>query len=215
MQDESTHARTYCNAKTRSGGKCKNAPLNGGNGRCRMHNGRAKGGMESPTYKDGRHSKYLPYPLADIYNEARNDEQLLSVKQEIALADTLIMAMLPNLETGESGQAWRQLSAILGAMRTAYAEADTHGMADGFNRAYGLINDRLAHYKTQDEILRTVDQRRKLVETEQRISLQGERAITIELFGALLGAIFGMIEAGVKDKDERISVLADIRQLVS
>ena len=218
MQNNLTHANngnTRCGAKRRDGGKCTQYALKGGNGRCRMHNGRAKRGIEAPNYQGKGYGKYLPYPFADIYDETQGDEQLASVRDDIQLMTTFIVAALPNLETGESGAAWKMLNSIINEMEKAYLDVDGPAMAMGFRRVRGLINDRLAHYKTQDEILKTVDHRRKLIETEQKISLQGERAISVELFTLLIGAIFKAIEMGVKDKDERITVAADIRQLIS
>jgi hypothetical protein len=44
-----------CNAKTRAGGLCQNAPM--ANGRCRMHGGKSLRGIASPRYKHGRYSK--------------------------------------------------------------------------------------------------------------------------------------------------------------
>jgi hypothetical protein len=48
--------KTECAAKTRSGGRCKNAPM-GTTGRCRMHGGKSLSGIAHPNYKHGRYSK--------------------------------------------------------------------------------------------------------------------------------------------------------------
>lgn len=48
-----------CGAKTRSGGKCKNAPVTGAK-RCRMHGGKTPRGTDSPNFKHGLYSEYLP-----------------------------------------------------------------------------------------------------------------------------------------------------------
>lgn len=37
------------------------------NGRCRMHGGKALAGIAWPSFKDGRHSKYLPAGLMGRY----------------------------------------------------------------------------------------------------------------------------------------------------
>lgn len=54
-----------CEAKTRQGGKCQNAPIQIG-GRCRMHGGHALRGEASPRYKHGRYSKYKPVEPMDL-----------------------------------------------------------------------------------------------------------------------------------------------------
>ena len=48
--------KTECGAKTRAGGRCKNAPI-GSTGRCRMHGGKSLSGIAHPNYKHGKYSK--------------------------------------------------------------------------------------------------------------------------------------------------------------
>jgi hypothetical protein len=62
-----------CGAKTRSGGTCRNWAM--ANGRCRLHGGKSLAGPASPSFKHGRHSKWLPKEvaennIADGYNGA-------------------------------------------------------------------------------------------------------------------------------------------------
>ncbi len=45
-----------CNARTRSGGLCQNAPMYPA-GRCRMHGGKSLRGIASPRFKHGRYCK--------------------------------------------------------------------------------------------------------------------------------------------------------------
>ena len=47
-----------CNARTRSGGLCQNAPIYPA-GRCRMHGGKSLRGIASPRFKHGRYCKDL------------------------------------------------------------------------------------------------------------------------------------------------------------
>ena len=46
-----------CGAKTRHGTRCRGLAMK--NGRCRMHGGSSLAGIASPSFKDGRRSKYL------------------------------------------------------------------------------------------------------------------------------------------------------------
>ncbi|KKK81766.1 hypothetical protein LCGC14_2810150 [marine sediment metagenome] len=179
------------------------------------HSGTSKRGVEHHSYKHGRHSKYLPYPFADVYKDTQGDEQLLSVRDEIALSDAMIMSLLPALETGESGDAWKSISKLLPHLERAYQDTDAIGMAQGLRAMRAITSKQVAHYDAYDAINKQADHRRKLVETEQRISLQGERAISVELFAQLMSQIFHVIETIVKDKDERIAVAAEVRQFIT
>ena len=213
MNDEQTHERPNCGGKTRAGGKCKRSPSKGGNGRCKLHNGHAKRGVEASRYVDGKHSKYLPYPFADAYHDAQTDEQLLSVRDEIRLSDAMIMSLLPTLETGESGDAWKNISKLLNTLERAYQDSDAAGMAQGLRAMRAITSKQVAHYNAYDAINKQADHRRKLVETEQKISLQGDRAIPVELFAVLVREIFKAINEEVTNEAERIAVAKVIRQL--
>ncbi len=215
MPDDTSHTAPRCGGLCKDGSKCTQYPLKNGNGRCRMHNGKAKRGAEHHSYKHGKYSKYLPYPFAGVYEETQSDEQLLSVRDEIRLSDAMIMSLLPALETGENVDAWKALGDIMPGLKRAYYAEDGVGMASGIDAMENLVAAQMAHYAAYDAINKQADHRRKLVETEQKISLQGERAISVELFAALMSVIFGIIETRVKDRDERIAVAADIRQTIS
>ena len=180
-----------------------------------MHNGRAAKGVEASRYEGKGYGKYLPYPFADVYKDARGDETLLSVRDEIALSDAMIMSLLPALETGESGESWKQIAKYIAQLERAYYAEDSPGMAQGLRALRGITSQQIKHYETYDAINKQADHRRKLVETEQKISLQGERAISVELFAQLMSQIFHVIETIVKDKDERIAVAAEVRQFIT
>lgn len=61
-----------CNAKTRAGGLCKNAPI--ANRRCRMHSGKSSAGIAHPRFKHGRYSKDMVARLAGQYLEEHPEE---------------------------------------------------------------------------------------------------------------------------------------------
>jgi hypothetical protein len=82
-------SRPICGAnKKRGAGICRSIPMK--NGRCRVHGGATPGGMALPQYKHGRYSKYLPTGLADKYNEALLDTELVTLRDDIALVDSQI-----------------------------------------------------------------------------------------------------------------------------
>lgn len=84
--------QTICGAKTRSGEPCKGKPML--NGRCRMHGGSTPSGIALPQTKTGRYSKYLPDNIRDRYHQALGDNELISLRDEIALVEVQIVATL-------------------------------------------------------------------------------------------------------------------------
>ena len=55
-------APVRCGAKNRQGNPCQKWPLKGRN-RCRNHGGKSLRGVDSPSFKNGKHSKLLPRNL--------------------------------------------------------------------------------------------------------------------------------------------------------
>lgn len=89
-----------CQAKSKqSGAQCKKFAVPGKRV-CGIHGGKTPGGLASPHFKTGRHSKYLPKNLLGKYKEAINDPDLLQLRDEIALMDTRLGEVLTQIEKG-------------------------------------------------------------------------------------------------------------------
>src|SRR5690606_6632650 len=81
-----------CGAKRKDGQPCRARAM--ANGRCRIHGGKTPTGIALPHTKTGRYSKYLPPDILERYHTALSDNDLLSLRDEIALVDVQIQAVL-------------------------------------------------------------------------------------------------------------------------
>lgn len=213
MQGDTPHA--VCGAKTRSGKPCCNRPMP--NGRCRMHGGASLRGEASPAYKHGRHSRYMPERLQQIYNQALEDSELIGVRQEIALIDALLSDNLRNLDPtpGDNAQFWNDALEQIQWARQAYKSENYGGLERSLDELEALADRRRLHFAAEKEIREKVEQRRKLVETEQKIALQGERAITAEELMLFMGGVVDLIKRIVDDKQQRVDIFEGIDRLVA
>jgi hypothetical protein len=89
-------ARAVCGARTRNGRPCQRAPL-AGRTRCRLHGGASLAGSASPRFKHGRYSKYIPRGLRKIHDATSQDEELLSLKDDVRLLQTRQIQLLQRL----------------------------------------------------------------------------------------------------------------------
>lgn len=209
MQDK--HPK-QCGAKTRSGTPCKTPAME--NGRCRMHGGKSLRGIASPTLKTGKYSRYLPEHLLEAYKDVQADETLLSVRGDIELLDVLIRSKLENLESGDSAAHWDFVLKQVVKANKAYKSDDYGGLMSALDEIEALAEGRRLHYATEQEIVSQLDQRRKLVETEQKILLQGERAITAEQAMLLVSALLDSVRRNVSDANALNTIQTDFIQYV-
>lgn len=69
---------------------------------CLAHGGRTPRGVASPSFKTGRYSRSLPGHLVADYERALADPQLLSVRNDIALVDAVILSLLGQLDDDDN-----------------------------------------------------------------------------------------------------------------
>jgi hypothetical protein len=202
-----------CGAKTRSGGTCKGLAME--NGRCRMHGGATPSGIASPAYRTGRYSRHLPARLAARYQEATSDPELLELRAEVALVDARLADLLARVDSGESGQLWANLYAARGALLEARRRNDALGQAVALNTIIDLVGRGHADYAAWAEIGQTVEQRRRLVESERKRLVEAQQMITVEKAMLLIGAIGGIIKSHVTDRAQLTAISQAIGSLVT
>lgn len=204
-----------CTAKSkRTGERCKARAVNGRDV-CYHHGGATLKGANSPVITHGRYSKHLPTQLAALYQDTAQDDALLSVREDIRLIDALILSNFANLDTGESGKHWDDILKCIVKARRAYKSEDYGTLEQALDEMEAITDGRRLHYATEQEIRDKVEQRRKLVETEQKITLQGERAISAEQLMLLMAGVLQVINNVVTDAKQRYSIANGIDSLIS
>jgi len=203
-----------CDAKSKSTGERCKQPVVKGSSKCRYHGGKTPKGLASANFKTGRYSKHLPTGLLDAYQDTVNDPELLSVRGDIHLIDVLLLSKLKNLDTGESAQHWIAIVKHIIEARKALRSEDYGELAKRLDEMEALADQRRLHYATEQEIVVQVEQRRKLVETEQGMSLKKERAITAEQAMLLVSAMLDSVKRNVIDPTALTAIQADFIQFV-
>jgi len=201
-----------CGAKRRNGQPCKAPAM--ANGRCRIHGGKTPNGFGLPQTKTGRYSKHLPSTLLTAYESAVNDPDLLSLHQDIHLIDALLFSNFQYLDTEESGEAWKAIRSSVIDMQLAFNKDDYGKCLILLTEMRDIIDRRVLHYATEQEIRDKLEQRRKLVETVHKIDFQKERAITAEQAMLLISALLDSVRRNVTDVSALSAIQADFVRLI-
>lgn len=185
------------------------------NGRCRLHGGLTPSGIASPQYRHGRYSKVMPTRLRERYEEATSDGALLELREDVALLDARLSDLLSRVESGESGLIWRLLHQARTDLLAARRAGNAEEQAGAINTMLELIGRGHADYAAWRELGATLEQRRRLVESERKRLQDAQQTLTIEKAMLLIGAIGGIVKAHVADRDTLSKISADIRDLVT
>lgn len=197
-----------CQAKAKSTGKQCNRSAVNGKRVCTVHGGLTPGGIASPNFKTGRYSKYLPDRLSSRYEQAVNDPQLLELNHEIALIDSRLSDLLVRIDTGETGQLWQDVTKVWQKYRLNQDD-ETAVQLDT------LIKKGNDDYQAWNEIQDTIEQRRRLVESERKRLVEAQQYVTAVQAMTLIGNVLAIIKDNVTDRQTLQAISTGINQLVS
>lgn len=172
------------------------------NGRCYHHGGPTPKGVASPNWKHGRYSKYLPTRYLDRYMEGVNDPELNSLKQEAAVTIVRMSELFQRIDSGESGHLYRQMKKEKVQFQKASKEKRLDAAKEHLEEILRLIDHGLGDWAIWDEIRATMEQHRKLVESERKRLVEMHQLITMDEGLALIRFIEGLIKEHVSDKRE-------------
>jgi hypothetical protein len=206
---------TQCTAKSKqSGQQCKRHAA-AGHSVCRIHGGKSLSGIASPRLSSGRYSRVLPARLASRYQEALSDGALLELREEISLIDARLSDLISRVESGESGEVWQLLHTAYRDFSTARSVGKVAEMTQALNEIERLIVRGATDSSAWQEISSTIDQRRKLVESERRRLVEMQQMITTEQAMILMAAIVDTVRRHVPDKGALAAISADITRLIT
>jgi len=203
-----------CTAKAKSSGiQCRRHAVTGYRV-CQVHGAGSPlqgrpGGIQKKTLQfGGRHSRFLPIRLAARYAESQQDPELLVLRDELSLTDARIEDLILRVDTGEAGRLWRELKETYSKLTTSMRKQNADDTADALRELGIIINKGLADYAAWGDVFQLVEQRRKLVESEQRRVVAAKYILRMDEAMLLMGALAASVRKYVSDT----TVLAKINQ---
>lgn len=166
---------------------------------CRNHGGTQAVGAANGNFSHGRYSKLLPLNLAEHYQRSRTDPDLLSMREDMALADARLAELAeqlgsvlppPTVERVEELRGQAVESARDGDMDNVVAVLDT--MAEALRHAQGSE-------VIWAEVRRTQEVRRRLGETERKRLEALREYVTRDRLLTLMAAIIEVLGRHVRD----------------
>lgn len=203
-----------CTAKNRSGAQCGHYAING-TSKCRYHGGASLVGVASKTFKHGRYSKDLPTRLAARYSEALADEKLIELRDEIALVDVRQGELLARLDSGLTLRHWRAAQRAHADMLVAMDAKDVPAMQQAINDLGAALTLGTNDGVQWAEIMDLTEQRRKLVESEQKRMALAQQMITAEQGMTLIARLVEIVRKNVNDQSVLDAIAAELRAVTN
>lgn len=196
-----------CMALTRDGTRCT-AHKKAGSDFCPAHTNLSK------NQTDREHGRYIGYAgeMDKVYQEGLQDKYLLHLRDEIAILDGRLKDLISQSKTGVNGQAWLMARREFEKLKRAYSSDDPMAISaavKGMQEAFDAGKFDIDLWK---DIERTMEMRRKLVETEQKYLVQSNQVIPYEAVMLMMSAAITALKSSVakyvasKDLEEVIII---------
>ena len=199
----------------RTGERCRRRAVTGYNV-CQVHGAGSpkKGRPGGRPIIHGRYSKKLPERLREKYEESRSDPELLALRDELALCDTRLEDLLGRVDSGESGAAWVNARKCLDAFLKEFYDDEGKHVNERLGDLRDAIQKGLDDYAAWGEIQILLEQRRKIVESEQKRLVAMQAVITVEKAMLLFGAITDVIKRNVTDRAQLAAISHELAGLL-
>ena len=209
------HAQCTAMSK-RSGSRCKGpALLNSPNQKCRMHGGHAQHaiGAANPGFKTGRHSRYLPAQLDRLYREALSNPDLLEMADHIALLEAHIQEVLAAASAGDPVPRWADVSEVFAEVETIFLSGDLAETVLQCERMHRVLDAGQKWDSTWDQIVGTMEQLRKMTDTEIKRKKELNQMVPVERVIILMAAVGQAVKRNVSNPDEIAAVYRELAML--
>jgi hypothetical protein len=180
---------------------------------CYHHGGMIPRGIALPQTTHGRYSKHLPTRLLSTYEAAKIDPELLALRDEVALIDARLMDLIKRVETGESGALWRGVKESFAALKTAMAKKDTGEVSIALSGLEQLISRGTADEMAWIDIRVTLEQRRRLVESERKRLVEMQQMVSADQAVLMVRALVASVREHVHDPAILRAITDDLARL--
>ena len=182
--------------------------------RCRVHGGATPRGAASPHWRHGRYSGYLGGELGRKLEEQLADPDTHSMAVELGLVGVRTAELLQGLPTGGSSAAWAQLAEALAVFEDAQARSQVAKMGLAFRVIKECVAQGNQQAQAWDEIMRLIDRRQRMVESEEKRALASGRAVPADQVASMLQSLAAAVLDELPEPAARRRVVERARRLL-
>lgn len=182
---------------------------------CHVHGGKTPRGAASTSFKTGIWSNDLGARLGARYEEALAYQDLLNLRDPIALTVARIGELLG--DPAAAGSTLDSLAENLQGIERAFNEQDANGVVLGLRQMKAAITGAKRSIRVYRQVDRLTEQLRKLVDSESRRQVQAAQMMTVMQAVTIMTALANDMRDIVKEKTDAETtkiILADLTKVV-
>jgi len=190
-----------CGAKGRRSGLPCRRPKAKGRSRCPLHGGKSLVGVDNPAYKHGRFSKVLHKNLLNVYEESRNDPELLDCREEVAVVTAVMVQTCERAAVGDFNALWDEMrTCVKGYMGEARKAEASQVILTGFlDRLFNLVLTGQSVARANEELVRLAEKRTAIAARESRRQVEMAALFTVEQVAHILAVLSDAMKRHVQD----------------
>lgn len=170
--------------------------------RCRMHGGASLRGTSNPSFKTGEYSKFLPAKLDELYQDAISNPDLLEMSRHIALLEARVKDILSRSSEGDPVPEWKEVAEAFAQVETAILSGEPDTYIRALDRMHGYLDAGQKWDATWHQVLSTMEQLRKMVDTEVKRKKELHQMIPVERVMILVAALSNIVKRNVTNPAE-------------
>lgn len=185
---------------------------------CASHGGKgalASIGTGNGNYRHGRRSKYLKAELAERYEAAKGDPELLAFRDEIAVLDVLLDDALASIghDAGAAARLWKQAHDHLIEFEIGLRTRDTKKQQEAFVKLREVVGEGRRDAEARVEARKLIQERTAIAGKEIDRLTKMEHMMTAEQAYVLFSAIMHEAGAIISSGEERARFNAAMAKL--
>lgn len=179
-----------------------------------MHGGTQPRGLAHHATKTGILSKDMPTRILADFEAARSDPDLVALREELALVQAREADLLRRVDTGEAGVLWQRIRAAMREFRRAQRADDAPAAAAALRDMEQAMDEGVQDYLAWQELLRAIEQRRRLAETERKRLEAIQQTLSADRAMLWATALLDSVRRHVDDRRALAAVAADFSRAV-
>jgi len=141
----------------------------------------------------------MPDHLMERYEQAREDKELLSLREDIAVVEARLTELMQRTSTGETDRLWERASTIAGQIHEAQIAGSVPDVLQGLSTLMEIIKSGVQVSQAWNEVLILIDQKRRLVESERKRLVEMQQMISSEEAVSLMALLVTTVRNHVSD----------------